>query len=71
MIEYLSLHRGHAPVAQMVEHLTFNQGVRSSTLRRSTNIYLIRSEHCTVIGSYYFYSNFKRMSEQYREVKTN
>ena len=25
-----------APVAQLVEHLTFNQGVRSSILRRST-----------------------------------
>ena len=26
----------YAPVAQLVEHLTFNQGVRSSILRRST-----------------------------------
>ena len=26
----------NAPVAQLVEHLTFNQVVRSSTLRRST-----------------------------------
>ena len=26
----------NAPVAQLVEHLTFNQGVRSSILRRST-----------------------------------
>ena len=26
-----------APLAQTVEHLTFNQGVRSSSLRRSTN----------------------------------
>ena len=26
----------HAPVAQLVEHLTFNQGVRSSILRGST-----------------------------------
>ena len=26
----------YAPVAQPVEHLTFNQGVRSSILRRST-----------------------------------
>ncbi len=29
-----------APVAQLVEHLTFNQGVRSSILRRSTITYL-------------------------------
>lgn len=26
-----------APVAQMAEHVTFNHGVRSSTLRRRTN----------------------------------
>ena len=31
------MHPIYAPVAQTVEHLTFNQGVRSSNLRRSTN----------------------------------
>ena len=31
------MHPIFAPVAQTVEHLTFNQGVRSSSLRRSTN----------------------------------
>ena len=31
----------NAPVAQLVEHLTFNQGVRSSILRRSTKKDLI------------------------------
>ena len=38
VVLYLSvLFRTHfAPVAQLVEHLTFNQGVRSSILRRST-----------------------------------
>ena len=30
----------YAPVAQLVEHLTFNQGVRSSILRRRTKTYL-------------------------------
>ena len=33
----LKMHPIYAPVAQTVEHLTFNQGVRSSSLRRSTN----------------------------------
>ena len=28
---------GNAPLAQPVEHMTFNHGVRSSILRRSTN----------------------------------
>ena len=38
MILYLSakIILAFAPVAQLVEHLTFNQGVRSSILRRST-----------------------------------
>ncbi len=31
----------HAPVAQQAEHLTFNQGVRSSNLRRSTKKHLV------------------------------
>ena len=35
MLLYLSA--GNAPVAQPVEHMTFNHGVRSSILRRSTN----------------------------------
>ncbi len=30
-------HDLYAPVAQLVEHLTFNQGVRDSSSRRSTN----------------------------------
>ena len=30
-------HDLYAPVAQSVEHLTFNQGVRDSSSRRSTN----------------------------------
>ena len=33
----------YAPVAQLVEHLTFNQGVRSSILRRSTKGLKIQS----------------------------
>ena len=37
MILYFSAKKlAFAPVAQLVEHLTFNQGVRSSILRRST-----------------------------------
>ena len=32
-----------APVAQLVEHLTFNQGVRSSILRRSTKGLIFQS----------------------------
>ena len=40
-----------APVAQTVEHLTFNQGVRSSNLRRST-------KKDDLIGSSFFIRNF-------------
>ncbi len=36
-----------APVAQLVEHLTFNQGVRSSILRRSTT-----TEEIQILGFY-------------------
>ena len=36
MVLYLST-ISYAPVAQLVEHLTFNQGVRDSSSRRSTN----------------------------------
>ena len=35
MVLYLST-ISYAPVAQLVEHLTFNQGVRDSSSRRST-----------------------------------
>ena len=33
---YKAMNHSDAPLAQMAEHLTFNQGVRSSTLRWST-----------------------------------
>ena len=36
MLEKSAKNQYYAPVAQLVEHLTFNQGVRSSILRRST-----------------------------------
>ena len=36
---FKSCHPSHSdPLAQSVEHLTFNQGVRSSNLRRVTNV---------------------------------
>ena len=37
MREFKSLHPSHHPLAQMVEHLTFNQGVPSSNLGWMTN----------------------------------
>ena len=43
-----------APVAQLVEHLTFNQGVRSSILRRSTKGLKFQSlffSGCSAVGS--------------------
>ena len=36
MLLYYGLKSTYAPVAQSVEHLTFNQGVRDSSSRRST-----------------------------------
>ncbi len=36
------------PLAQSVEHLTFNQGVRSSNLRRVTKLYLMEHEKAGV-----------------------
>ena len=34
-------HDGNAPLAQKVEHMTFNHGVRSSTLRWSTKVKIL------------------------------
>ena len=53
MILYLSVLNERftfAPVAQLVEHLTFNQGVRSSILRRSTK------NRSTIQGASIFYT---------------
>lgn len=46
----------YAPVAQLVEHMTFNHGVRSSILRRSTKRKTLNiAEEYSVISRVLFY----------------
>ena len=50
----------YAPVAQPVEHLTFNQGVRDSNSRRSTK----GTDHSVP----YFFTKLVKINEQIKEL---
>ena len=56
---------GCDPLAQLAEHLTFNQGVRSSNLRWITSKFPLKSPILAILGDFLCFSQWTLLCEFY------